>query len=68
MSERVRIECTLDELHQAIAESIRQCITATRHRIVTSDNTSDEERKIRELGRNAAGALMLFAIDETEAV
>lgn len=60
----VKLEVDLDELHAAIAESVRIALAATGHRIVGRDGRDDTDGKIRELGRNAAAALMLFVAED----
>lgn len=63
MSRPVRLEVDLVELHEAIAESIRIALAATGHRIVDAAG-ADDTAKVREMARNAAGGLMLFAVDD----
>jgi hypothetical protein len=62
-SPTVTITCTLAELHETIEQAVRIALAATGHKIVTCAGRSDDA-KARELGRNAAGALMMFCTDE----
>lgn len=64
---RVRIECTLAELHEAIAESVAIALAATGHRIVNAAGDDETAARVSELGRNAAGALMFFVADDEAA-
>jgi hypothetical protein len=64
MATRVRLEMTLAELHETIAQSIRDVLAESGHRIVTAAGEPDNGSKVRELGRNAAGCLMAFQVDE----
>lgn len=64
ISRPVRLELTLTELHEAIAESVRIALAANGHRIVDADGNECTAEKSRELGRNAAGCLMLFVTED----
>lgn len=72
---KVRLELTLTELHEVITESIRVALIAHRYTIAASITPHGDsyavalpsdtiEATLRELGRNTAGALMLFAVDD----
>jgi hypothetical protein len=63
-SPTVHLVVSLDDLHTVIAESVRIALAATGHRIVNGCGIDDTARKVHELGRNAAAALMLFAEEE----
>lgn len=80
MSRRVRLEVDLDELHKAIADSVRDALhardfsigfrerTPTGRVVELSPLEPDElEGAFAEIGRNTAAALMLFDADLEDA-
>lgn len=81
MGTKVRIEVDLDELHTAIAGSVRSWLSGAQIILCEPERTpdgsilegtpldaSETERRIREAGRNVAGALMFYAVEDREPV
>lgn len=67
MSAPVRLEMTIDELRDAIAESMRFAMVATGHRIVNAAGEDETIAKLREMANNVAGGLMAFVVEDMEA-